>query len=151
MVAQETSFGQDFNKTTLINAPIKKVWAALTSPELMQHWMLPEEEIEVLSDWRLGAPFIIRGNMHGISFENRGIVLQFEKEKELSYSHLSSLSGLSDEPANYTIITFRLLLEENHTRLSLQLHNFPTEAIYRHLIFYWRVTLELLHKWIVRL
>jgi uncharacterized protein YndB with AHSA1/START domain len=151
MVAQETFSGQVFNASTLIKASEGQVWAALTTPDLMKQWMLPEEKIEILTDSKRGAPFIIRGNMHGISFENFGVVLKFEQGKEFSYSHLSSLSGLADEPGNYTVITFRLSWEVNQTKLSLHVHNFPTEAIYRHIVFYWSTTLELLNKFIVQL
>lgn len=151
MVTQEIVSGQVFNASTLINASAGQVWTVLTRPELMQQWMLPEEEIEIVTDGVTGAPFIIRGNMHGITFENYGTVLTFVQEREFSYSHLSSLSGLTDEPANYTVVTFRLSQEMNQTKLALQVHNFPTEAIYRHIVFYWSVTLELLNKFIVQL
>ena len=133
------------NKTIEINAAPSKVWDALTNPELMKRWM-SETEIKITTDWEVGNPFIIHGNLHGINFENNGTVLQFEREKVLKYSHLNSLSRLPDEPRNYSMIEFTLAPRENQTSLTVTLSNFPTESIYKHLVFYWNVTLEILKR-----
>ena len=107
---------------------------------------MSETEINVITEWKVGNPIIIRGSLHRIKFENRGTVLQLEPEKILQYSHLSSLSRLPDKPENYSIIEFRLVPVKNQTTLTLTVNNFPTETIYKHLAFYWSVTLEIL-KW----
>jgi uncharacterized protein YndB with AHSA1/START domain len=135
------------NKMIHINASPSKVWEALTHPELMKKWM-SETEINILTDWQVGTPMVIRGRLHGINFENRGTVLHFEPEKTLQYSHLSSLSRLPDEPESYSVLEFRLAPMENQTTLTLTVRNFPTETIYKHLAFYWNVTLEILKKMI---
>src|SRR6266498_4554712 len=92
--------GKIFNKTISINAPISKVWDTLITPELMKKWM-SETEINIITDWNIGSPILIGGHLHGIKFENKGKVLQFEPEKILQYSHLSSLSRLPDKSENY--------------------------------------------------
>ena len=134
------------SKIVHINAPTSAVWETLTRPARMKKWMMPDTEIDILTDWQVGNPFIIRGNLHGIQFENKGIVLQFEMEKILKYSHLSSTSRLADKAENYSIIAFELEPIENQTALTLTLSNFPTETIYKHLAFYWNATLEILKK-----
>jgi uncharacterized protein YndB with AHSA1/START domain len=136
---------QTVNKTITIGAPASQVWNALTNPELMKQWMA-ETDIDILTDWKVGHPFVIRGNLHGINFENTGTVLQFEPEKVLQYSHLSSLSRLPDRPESFSVIEFRLAPIENQTTLTLTVSNFPTEIIYKHLAFYWNVTLEVLKR-----
>jgi uncharacterized protein YndB with AHSA1/START domain len=135
------------SKVIEIDAPTFKVWEALTKPELMKNWMVDSEtEINILTDWTVGSPIIMRGKMHRIKFENKGKVLQFEPEKILRYSHLSSLSRLPDETNSYSIIEFRLTPIDDGTNLALTLSNFPTEAILKHLAFYWNVTLEILKR-----
>jgi uncharacterized protein YndB with AHSA1/START domain len=129
------------SKTVTINAPTSKIWEALTNPDLMKKWM-SELEIEILTDWKVGNLVVIRGKLHGIKFENKGKVLQFEPEKILQYSHLSSLSRLPDKPENYSVFDFRLTPKEDLTLLTLTVSNFPTESIFKHLAFYWNVTLE---------
>ena len=138
-----------FNKAVTINASTSQVWHILTTPELMKKWMISDDiEININTDWKVGSPMVIRGNMSGKNFENNGTVLQFEPEKILEYSHLSSMSRLPNRPESYSIIEFRLQPMENLTILTLTVSNFPTESIYKHLAFYWNVTLEVLKRMI---
>ena len=136
------------NKTVHINAPTSHVWQMLTTPELMKKWMMSDIDMEIITDWKVGSPFEIHGTMNGKSFENKGTVLQFEPDRALQYSHLSSLSRLPDEPENYAIVAFRLNPMGDQTALTLTLSNFATESIYKHLAFYWNVTLEVLKQMI---
>jgi len=135
------------SKTIQINAPTSVVWETLTNPELMTKWM-SETEIDIITDWQVGNPFIIRGILHRVRFENKGLVLQFEPEKNLQYTHWSSISRLPDKPENYTILEFSLAPINNQTTLTFTASNFPTETIYKHFAFYWNVTLEILKRMI---
>ncbi len=134
------------SKTVHIYASTTQVWHMLTTPELMKKWMMSDIELEIITDWNVGSPMLIRGNLNGKDFENKGTVLQIEPEKTLQYSHLSSLSRLPDRPENYAIVAFRLEPVAGQTILTLTLHNFATESIYQHLAFYWNVTLEVLKQ-----
>lgn len=134
-----------FNKAVQVHAPATAVWALLTQPPLMKKWM-PEAVTDIITDWQQGGPFIIRGQLYKKPFENKGTVISFHPPQLLEYTHLSSLSRLPDVPENYTIMSFRLDAVDDGTRLALAINNFPTETIYRHLAFYWNVTLELLKK-----
>ena len=137
---------QQIEKTIIIKALPSVVWNTLTNPELMKQWMgEPEMELEIITDWKVGNPIVIKG-FHHIQFENKGTVLQFESNKVLQYNYLSSLSQLPDEPGNYSIIEFSLAPAEDHTSLSLTINNFPTETIFKHVDFYWRGTIEVLRK-----
>jgi uncharacterized protein YndB with AHSA1/START domain len=131
-----------FSKLVKIDASPFQVWQVLTNPEIMKQWIMPDIEITISTDWTVGSPMIIRGNMNGKNFENIGTVLQFDPEKTLQYSHLSSLSRLPDRLENYSLVAFRLEPMEKQTVLTLTISNFPTESIYQHLAFYWNVTLE---------
>lgn len=140
-------------RAILIAAPTAKIWAALTEPTLMRQWMAnPADgiDIDIFTDWSVGSPILFRGQLHGIPFENRGTVLQFEPARALRYTHLSSISRLPNVPESYSLIAFRLEPAGEQTELTLILSNFPTEAIYKHLVFYWPVALErlrtLLHR-----
>jgi uncharacterized protein YndB with AHSA1/START domain len=132
-----------------INASLPTVWRALTDPALIQQWMAePEMRIEIITDWKVGGPIVVRG-WHHINFENKGIVLAFEPCSVLRYSHLSSVSRLSDKPENYSIIEFRLQQAgAESTSLNLAISRFPTESIFRHLDFYWRTTTHILKRFI---
>ena len=136
-----------FTRAVKINAPASQVWQVLTTPELMKKWMVSDDmEISITTSWEVGSPILIRSNMNGKDFESTGRVLTFEPEKTLQYSHLSSISRLPDQPESYSIIGFRLTPTDDQTLLTLTLSNFPTESIFKHLVFYWNVTLEVLKR-----
>jgi uncharacterized protein YndB with AHSA1/START domain len=149
MIDHQLATHQTIRKSIRLNAPLNAVWEALTQPELMKSWM-SDSEIEIVTTWEIGRPIII--NAQGVSyktpFTNTGIVLQFLKDRVLEYSHLSSISQLPDEAQNYTLIKFTLQPEADHTLLELDLSNFPTESHYKHIDFYWTVTLEVLKRFV---
>ncbi|MBT1688693.1 SRPBCC family protein [Dawidia soli] len=131
-----------------INAAPMAVWDALTMPACMTHWMgEPEMQIDVVTDWHVGGPIVVRG-VHHVPFENNGTVLQFDKARLLRYTHRSSVSRLADVAESYSILTFSLTPEGDRTQLELTIRNFPTESIQRHLEFYWRTTLTTLKEWV---
>ena len=133
-------------KCILIHASAGKVWKYLTDPKLMKEWMGDEEmEIDIISDWKIGNPFVTKG-FHHVQFENKGTILQFEPESIFQYDYLSSVSNLEDTAENYTIITFKLTPKEGQTELTVIAENFPTFEIYKHVEFYWNGTLAIV-KW----
>lgn len=83
-----------------------------------------------------------------MAFENRGKILRFDPEQALQYTHLSALSELPDEPQSYTTIGFDLASLDDRTSVHLAIENFPAETIFKHLDFYWRVTLEVLKRFV---
>jgi uncharacterized protein YndB with AHSA1/START domain len=135
-----------FSTAVTINSEPVKVWTTLTDLELMRQWLgEPEMKIEVQTDWKINTTIFIRG-FHHIKFENKGIVLQYDRVKKLSYSHLSSISRLPDKPENYSILEFVLTPIDKQTLLTLNISNFPTETIRKHLEFYWRTTIVAIKK-----
>lgn len=122
------------------------IWKMLTEPELMKQWMgEPEMKLEINTTWKINSPISIKG-FHHINFENMGIVLKYEENSFLSYSHLDSVSRLDNKPENYSIIEFNLIPDQTQTILKIKLDNFPTETIFKHLQFYWKNTIYLIKK-----
>ncbi len=107
--------------------------------------------IEIFTDWKVGGQIIVNGNHNNVDFENKGTVLQFEPNSILRGCHLSSVSRLPDKGENYTVIEFRLArTEEDSTSLIIMTSNFPSESIFKHWEFYWRVTIEVVKRFIER-
>lgn len=140
------SIEQRFEQTVVIDAPTWVVWESLVRAERMKEWMgEPEMEIEVETDWTIGGPILTRG-FHHARFENRGVVLRFEPPKKLSYTHLSSLSRLPDEPGSYTTLEFSLGAVGDATALTLVATGFPTMTIFKHIQLYWTGALGMLKQ-----
>jgi uncharacterized protein YndB with AHSA1/START domain len=145
MMGEEIAKEWVFKKDISIGVVPSVIWHLLTHTAAMKQWM-SEAVTDIITDWTVGGPFIIRGQLYKKPFENTGTVLSFQPEHLLEYTHLSSLSKLPDVPESYCRFSFGLEKVGDATRLTLTISNFPTETIYRHLAFYWSVTLELLKK-----
>jgi uncharacterized protein YndB with AHSA1/START domain len=133
------------SRTIIIKALPSIVWSVLTDPELIKRW-ISDYEVSIQTNWKEQNLIIFRGDLHGITYENTGTILQFIPDKVLTYTHLSSLSQLPDVPENHSIIEFRLTPLQEQTVLTLIQSNFATETIFKHWEFYWNVTLDLLKK-----
>ena len=144
--AELLDYPKRIEKRVMIEAATPKVWEYLTAPALMTQWMGdPEMRIEILTDWKAGSPFVIKG-FHHVPFENKGTIILFEPENIFQYNYLSSLSNLKDLPENYTIITFSLVPKNDQTELRVEAENFPTFEIYKHWDFYWNGTIHILKR-----
>ncbi len=108
-----------------IEAPVAKVWDALTNPAVIKQYMFGTD---VVSDWREGAPIVWKGEWQGKSYEDKGVILKMQPERVIRYSHFSPLSGQPDRPENYHTVTVELSGEGAGTRVSLtQDHNASEE------------------------
>ena len=98
---------REFIATTsmAIDAPVEKVWKALTDPAIIQEYM---HGIEVNTTWALFAPITFTGTHEGQPFIDKGTILEIKPERVLSYSYWSPLWGMEDFEDNYTHITFHL-------------------------------------------
>ena len=93
-----------------IQAPLAKVWHALTDPEQIKKYLFGTETV---TDWKAGSPITFSGEWEGKAYQDKGTILEIEKEKILKYSYWSSFSGTEDKPENYANVTYRV--EEKKT------------------------------------
>ncbi|MBE1710836.1 MULTISPECIES: SRPBCC family protein [Mesorhizobium] len=132
-------------KTVAIDAAPAEVWHMLTTPAMIPQWM-SDEELTVSLEGHAGGAVVIRGLLHGMAFENRGIVRAFQPERVFSYSYWSTLSAsrLADVPENHTRVSFALAAANGGTLLTLTLSDFAEPAIRPHANLYWGPTLQIL-------
>jgi uncharacterized protein YndB with AHSA1/START domain len=110
--------------TTTIHAPASKVWEALTKPELIKQYMFGTD---VISDWKVGSPITYKGEWQGKTFEDKGKVLQVEREKSLVSTHWSPLSGVPDSPENYHTVAYNLVEKDGKTEVTITQDNNASE------------------------
>ena len=110
--------------TIAINAPVSKVWNALTASEIAKEYFFGAK---IISDWKEGSPITFSGEFNGHKYEEKGILLNVKPNIQLQYTHWSNLEGIPDIPENYRVWTFDLIEGENHTQLSVSEDNIPTE------------------------
>src|SRR5262245_66365400 len=88
-----------------ILAPARKVWLALTVPDLVKQWQYGSD---LLTAWETGTPIIFRNEWNGQTFEQKGTVLEFVPAARLKYSLFSPRPDLRDTPEHYFFMTYEL-------------------------------------------
>ena len=126
-----------------IDAPVAKVWNALTKPEIIKQYFFGTE---AKSDWKVGSPVTFRGEWEGKSYEDKGTITANEPNKLLSYSYWSSMSGKEDKPENYANVTYVLTQRNNATDLTVTQDNIADEKAKEHSEQNWRSVLSDLKK-----
>jgi uncharacterized protein YndB with AHSA1/START domain len=126
-------------KSVSINASKSKVWDALTNPEQIKKYFFGTEAV---SDWKVGSTLIFRGVWDGKAYEDKGFILELEKEKKLKYSYWSSFSGTADVPENYAHITYELETQGDQTIFTLTQDGFKTEEAKEHSDKNWQALFE---------
>lgn len=137
----------DLKLTQEINAPVSKVWDALTNPAKIKQYLFGTN---THCDWKEGSAIRFTGEWEGKAYEDKGTILAVEKEKLLSYNYWSNFSGVPDVPDNYQMITFRVESLQNKTVLSLTQQNILSEEVKAHSAQSWKMVLDSLKELVER-
>lgn len=112
--------------TITINAPLSKVWDALTNPEQTKKYMYG---CETVSDWQAGSSLLWKGSFEGKEMIFvKGEIVSIEPETFLSYTVFDPNSTMEDIPANYLTVTYSLSAEHGHTVLVVTQGDYNTVA-----------------------
>jgi len=109
---------------TTINAPLEKVWNALTNPAIVKQYFFGTE---LLTNWQVGSDIIFQGEWEEQKYKDPGKVLEYSHNEKLAYSYLSSWSGKEDIPENYLWISYEVKPIENGTELIIVQTNYDKE------------------------
>jgi len=126
-----------------INAPIARVWDALTQPELIKQYLFGTK---VTTDWQVGSPIVYEGVWEGKAYKDKGTVLQVEPGKLLVSTFWSSLAGLPDIPESYQTVRYELSTEGSGTKLTLAQDNNATQEEADHSAQNWSMVLAGMKK-----
>ena len=129
--------------TVTIDAPVERVWAALTKPDIIKRYFFGTD---THTDWKVGGPIQFTGEFNGKSYKDKGTVLAFEPHRFIQYEYWSSLSGLEDKPENYLTISYYLTSLESKTPLDITQENVRDEATKNHSEENWRQVLANLKR-----
>jgi len=125
--------------STTIDAPVSEVWDALVTPETIKRYMFGTN---VSSDWKKGSRITWKGEWKGKPYEDRGVILDVQPRRRLSYSHYSPLSGQPDTPENQHTVTIDLTEEAGRTRVTLTQDNNATDQAREHSETNWQTMLD---------
>ena len=134
-----------------INASKEKVWHALTDPEMIKQYLFGTT---VTTDWKVGSPITYQGEWEGKKYEDKGKILEFEKEKKIVSTYWSSMSGIEDKPENYMTVTHEVSEHKGKTKVTITQDNNADEESAKHSQQNWAMVLgkmkELLESKILR-
>ncbi len=111
--------------SVVVDRPRHQVWKALTEPDLVSQYFMGAT---VKTDWQVGHPITFSGTWKDKPFEDKGKILSFEPEEEMSYSHWSPLSGADDVPDNYHVVHISLADANGGTKVTLEQSNLNGEV-----------------------
>jgi uncharacterized protein YndB with AHSA1/START domain len=122
-----------------INASVEKVWFALTDKEMIKQYFWGTE---TNTDWKKGSPISFTGTWEGTHYEDKGLILEIEKEKIFKHSYWSSFWGTDYNPQDLSIITYKLSANGSQTTLSVSQEGFKDEQSCEHSIGNWKGVLD---------
>ena len=118
--------GPDISASITIQAPLEKVWTALTTPELIKEWFFG---LDTQTNWKVGSRLVHRGEYQGKPYEAKGEIVRFDPPELLVHTHWSKLSGKPDAPEWYQEVSWALSPHDGGTELTITERNLPSEDL----------------------
>ena len=113
----------------MVDAPVGRVWDALTRPELVRQYLFGTE---MTADWRVGEAITYRGQWQGASYKDKGSVKVFEPRRMLVTTHYHQQNVPKDEHENGHTVSWELSAMDRGTTLTLTQDNNPTPEAAEH-------------------
>lgn len=129
----------------IINAPLKKVWDALTVPVQVKQYFF---NTNMETTWEVSTPIFFRGEWQGKTYEDKGMVLSFNPMESFSYTYWSGFSGMPDKPENYQTLVFDLKEVSGGVELTISQSNVATQEGADHSAENWKGVLAGLKKFV---
>jgi uncharacterized protein YndB with AHSA1/START domain len=111
-------------ESIIIKASAPIIWDILINPEKIKLYI----GSATTTDWAVGSPISWEGEMQGMTYNNKGKVLENVPHNRLRYTFWSGMGGDIDLPENYSEITFELKpLGNGSVELVYSREKIPTE------------------------
>ena len=124
--------------SVVINAPVDKVWEALTNPSLIKEYLFGTNTI---TDWKKGSAIYYEGEWEGKTYRDKGHIVDIVPEKLLHTTYWSSMSGKEDKPENYNNVLYEIKPENGGTLITISQDNIEDEKQLEHTNQNWGLVL----------
>ncbi len=129
----------------VINAPLKKVWDALTIPEQVREYFFGTN---MITTWEVGSPIFFQGEWEGKTYEDKGIVLEYTPMQSFSYNYWSSMGDTEDKPELYQVLSYSLSETSDGIKLMVTQSNVDTQEKADHSAKNWEGVLGLMKAFV---
>ena len=126
-----------------INAPVSKVWQALTDPAMIKEYLFGTNTI---SDWKKGSSITYSGEWEGRQYEDKGKIIDIVPEKLLHTTYFSGMSGKEDKPENYANVIYEVTPQNGSTMVTITQDNIDDEKGVEHMKKNWEMVLDGMKK-----
>jgi uncharacterized protein YndB with AHSA1/START domain len=126
-----------------INAPVSKVWQALTDPAMIKEYLFGTNTV---SDWKKGSSITYSGEWEGKQYEDKGNIIDIVPEKLLHTTYFSSMSGKEDKPENYATVIYEITPQNGSTMITITQDNIEDEEGVEHMKKNWGIVLDGMKK-----
>lgn len=132
----------EINYSTIIPAPLEKVWAGLTDAAIVKQYFFGTNQ---KTTWKKGDPILFEGEWEGKPYVDKGVVLDYVHNQRAAYSYLSSWSGLADEPQNYLRVAYHVESVDDGTKVTITQTNYDEEKA-KHSEQTWKLLMDEMRK-----
>ena len=126
-----------------INAPVSKVWQALTDPAMIKEYLFGTNTI---SDWKKGSSITYSGVWEGKQYEDKGKIIDIVPGQLLHTTYFSGMSGKEDKPENYANVIYEVTPQNGSTMVTITQDNIEDEKGVEHLKKNWEMVLDGMKK-----
>ncbi len=126
-------------KTITINTSKTELWQALTTPEIVQQYLMGAQ---VTSDWIVGSTIVYQGEYNGIKFRDEGVIDILDPEKEFKYSYWSANHGTVNSRENFVSISYKIEEDGDLVRLEVNQTNYQSKEIAQGMEHIWDLILS---------
>ena len=127
-----------FKRSIVINASISKVWNVLTDAKCIPKFYFG---MQWKTNWQKGSPIIFIGNWDHQDFEDRGNILDIEKQKFILFNYFNPEWEEEDIPGNYKCMRFELEDRSNETIFTFIEYNVAEQELFPSLEIKWNSVL----------
>ena len=133
----------EIRSATRIDAPIDRVWKAITTPAEIKRWFFG---VDTESDWKVGSQLVHTGEYQGKPYVDKGEILEIESPRRLVHTHWSDISGKPDMPEHYQTVAWDLAERDDGTQLTITEQNLPSSDAARTSEAAWAAALKSLKE-----
>ena len=139
--AKKNEMHEDFTAESEISveAPPEAVWAVITDNKKFGEVMFGST---VTTDWKVGSPIVYSGEWEGKPFEDKGKILELEKNKLFRSTHIAG----TDKTHTEHEVAYHLAPEGSGTKVKVTQTNNATQDAADHSTKNWEMMLKNLKK-----
>lgn len=98
-------FDLKVSKTITIDASPEVVWDVVTNRNKIKLFLYGTN---TSTDWKVGSPILFEGEYQGMTYKDKGNVIENVLNEKIKYNYWSMMSKTEDLPENYSLITYSI-------------------------------------------